>query len=251
MKKRVRAPKVEAAPEPPKEIELPEDKEGLFAEAGKLLEDVDAQMAAELDDGRRIPRSFGYMYGEGEVWRVLERRRNKLRDALRSVHYENPDEERDFDEFLWDELVGTSGIAPSFARPGCWLEWVDFIPILCVWHGFIQPDARFEACSFGSFPVGGGARNLHRQRIEQDDVTVRQMFRRALVAWTDEVSFDNTKKRKSIPVFRPQPLTADGRLIVEENIRRYGEWLRPALKRGAADPIPMPKHVRAIQMALA
>src|SRR6478735_6377525 len=136
---RKRAPTVTRATAQEKEP-LPSTKEGVIEAMGKLCDEVDAQMASELRDDRRLSRHFQAYHYQDQPWRGLFDRRAALRAALSDLLHNEEDEPQDVVRkgLLNRETLGTP---PSFGRPGFFVLWIDFIPIGCQWDGFIYHHA--------------------------------------------------------------------------------------------------------------
>jgi len=248
---RKRAPTVTKAEAHEREP-LPTTPEGVLEEMGKLCDEVDAQLAKEVvNDRRTMARDFRSYYSVNqEPWSSFYKRRLNLRDTLAELLDDDHEgaEERAI-KFLTDPA--TLGTPPSFARPGFFVLWIDFMPLGFEWDGFIYPAARAVALDANKpwvYAEGSAAGDL---AIGVEDLSVEQVLRSRVIAWTNRVDFGRRGSRRGekTPAFQPVQLTPQARREVAERLEAK-PWLKPILARGPVNPIPMPPHIRSIQMAL-
>jgi hypothetical protein len=249
MKKRGR--KAAETPEKPKEPELPDTTEGLLEAMGDLCNKVDALIAKETAAGSPIERDFRYLYRQPPEWQPLVDMRVKLTNLLR----DKIEDGQTLRSIVCGGLSAELGTVPSFARPGLFVLWVDFMPVVVQWDGFLVPQPGFFLACNVERPFGNsiGQREFDPGIGKEPDVEL--LCRRELADWTTDVVSDNRgswkKPKPPRPVFNPQVLGADGRRATANRMSVWEPWLRPILRRGPVNPIPMPKHVKSIQMALA
>jgi hypothetical protein len=255
-KPRARAPAVvpaKAAVET--EPEIPSTKEEIIASMGELCDRVDALLAKERGS-TAAARDIGHLWSASPEWRKLGERRTNLVNALRKLLYDEQDALRDqgeeavdLDDYVRDKLTAKPGTVPSFARPGKFVIWIDWIPMCCEWDGFMVPWARFCAVAPSQpWMNADGERDLPSTTIHPQHATIEAMFRDYAIQLTVFVGHD---KGRRVPTFRIAQLSAEGREQAKTRANDWDWWLGPILKRGPVNPIPMPNHIAAVQMSLA
>jgi hypothetical protein len=132
------------------------------------------------------------------------------------------------------DLSAPGGTVPSLARPGAWVEWVGYIPVLVHWGGFlgdgsdirmVDPDEKWLNAS--------GYQSLHIYP-SRGDMDLRATVREQLEAAISPKKFD----LKDVD----EDGKDEARKLLADN-----EWLRRALEAGPVDPIRMPPKLRAVQ----
>lgn len=235
-----------------KEPAVPDTQEDLLAQIGKLLDQVDAKMA-----NRELVRehfvsfsrwSRGLLDAEAEQGYKLAQRLDKLI---------NPKELRDLPcaaDLIQQTFQATPGTVPTWARPGTFLVWIDYVPCRCVWGGFIDPSAEVVAADPNGLWLSPAGSIAATPQIFKRLNTPLDLFRESLKATTESVKNvgrGRAYNSKTEPAFNLFPLgelakaAAEGVLALPENA-----WLVAALKRGPVNPIPLPPHLQAVQTSL-
>ena len=200
----------------------PETREDLISDMGKLLDAVD-QEAAKM-------RPLYWTYGGGK-WNAF---REKMNELLARMEKLLPDDRAD--EVFAKELAAEPGSEPSIARPGMFVEWIGYVPVLIEWGGFfnrsadlrvVDPTERWiSATGFRSLHIGGDG------------------LEHGVRAWTRE-TLAAAAQRKEFDLFT---LSEWGRQEAAERLAG-AEWLQRALKAGPVDPIPLPRKLHAVQQS--
>ena len=228
---------------------LPDTKEELIEALSVLCDDIDAQMAKEISpDGKvRQERNPRHYWGNNQPWRDFFDRRDALTKKLAGML----GEDEDYPDYVRAKLVvpDTLGQVPSFARPGFFVIWVDFIPIGCAWEGFIAPRAQAWALDPNKPWVNAEGQKWINENIGNRDLDVAMMFRNEIEEWTKAISYTGKKRERTFH-FQPVALTPEAKKVVGA-LREGMPWLTPILQRGPVNPIPMPSHIKSVQMALA
>ncbi len=200
-------------------------RESLLAEIGARLDDVDAAWIAQRAGGKRPATSTVRL--SSELGRLIDQL-----DFIVDEH-----EARDL---ITRELGAKPGEIPSWARPGTFLLWLDYVPIRCVWGGFaISTHCIIAADPDGLWVTGSGYRSLYEE-IGVGAVDVRAYFRQTIERMTRDKKFKLLRLEEHA--------AAQCREILQEPDKA---WLREALARGPVDPIPLPAHLAAVQQHLA
>lgn len=247
MKPRVRGtPGTPAAPPtPPAQPEVPATKDGILAAMGVLCDQADALMTED----RTSSVTFDRLWNAGKEWQALDRQRDQLKEALRTlIDDEEGDDPDAFEDCVRAALEAKPGTVPSFARPGRFLIWLDRIPICCQWDGFIAPDAACLAVDPRQpWLDSDGERAVRNDTILVKHHTVEDLFRGEVSGWTQEATW---KKNKRLPTFTITPLHETARTLAARREAEW-DWLRPALRRGPMNPILLPAHIAGMQTMLA
>jgi hypothetical protein len=243
-----RAPAVPAVAETPTEP-MPDTKEGLLEALGKLCDEVDEQLAKELIQGRRPERNFRSPWAQKTPpWPGFMDQRDALTRALANMLGEN----EDFGDYVREHLGRPGGEVPSFARPGFFVVWIDFVPLGCCWEGFINPKAMVWAIDSNKPWINEAGQKWLNDTVGTQDASVEQLFRTEIAGWTTQIDYARKGKQRDvrIPAFQLLNLTPPARKQAEKMLEDM-PWLKPILERGPVNPIPMPSHIKSVQMALA
>lgn len=236
-------------PKPEPEAPLPETKEAIFEAMGSLCDQVDAVMATERTMERQPDRDFTSRWPVPKVWEPLYVRREALQQQLRKA-LEVEDEHNHAGAHIRTALGAPPGEVPSFARPGVFVIWVGFIPIGCVWNGFISPNAQMLA-------IDPERPWINEAGIKSGETTIRgthkdidEVFREEVTDWTVHIERGRNYKAPPKPTFQLVSLSSRGRKEVSSRLEQM-PWLRDVIRRGPVNPIQMPSHIKSVQMALA
>jgi hypothetical protein len=131
--------------------------------------------------------------------------------------------------------------------------WVGWAPVLVAWGGFAVPEIKlFAVDPFKPWMVAGGSVSGIRIAFLSDELMPEDVCRRMLRDSTTNMKqeYSNRGNKPPKPTFQMVALSHEAR---EEVGMRLAEspWLKAALKRGPVNAIPMPKHIKSVQMALA
>jgi hypothetical protein len=135
-------------------------------------------------------------------------------------------------------LAPAAGAVPSVARPGCFVEWVGYVPVLCCWSGFMfrAIDIRM-ADPAEKWLNETGYQSMQQPYIYPEELDVRTMFRSRLEQMVQNQGF------------ALRDVSSFGR---DQAVSRLAanEWLRALLDKGPVDPIAMPASMMAVQQSL-
>jgi len=237
---------VKMKPEP----KVPDTQEDLLAQIGKLLDVVDEKMAGKREHAISFSRwgSNGLLRDDTEQGYKLAQRLDKL---------VNPDQRHDVPsaaEVIHETYQAAPGTVPTWARPGTFLVWIDYVPCRCVWGGFIDPAMEVVAADPNAMWLSPAGAISAQQHIYKDFRTPLDLFRDSLqqsTTATTSIGRGRSYNRKTEPAYNLHRLgelavaTAEKVLAMPEHA-----WLVAALKRGPVDPIPLPPHLQAVQTSL-
>ena len=130
---------------------------------------------------------------------------------------------------------------PSIGRPGRFVEWIGWVPVLCEWGGLISRSSmELRAIDPAQrWLTSSGYRSLYDARYVSGNSGVRALFRHVLSNMATSKGFD------LIELGEHAREAAANQLALPEN-----EWLRQALKAGPVDPLPLPSRLWAVQTSL-
>jgi hypothetical protein len=252
---RAKAPKVETPPPKPAPQPEPETKDDVLAAMGKLCDEVDAALASA--DGKRKGLDF-HQWQSNEPWRAFAARRQTLSEKLRALLWQagmDEDEDNEEDDQQEDRpepsviirtaLMKKPGDVPSFARPGEFMLWIEFIPIVVNWGGWMA-QSQLVAVAPQKPWINQDGTLFMRSALDQEQ-TVYQVVHDGLRRLTTAVRTDHRNRRE----FQFKPCSLDREARAEAATRQEVPWVRAALQLGPVDAIPLPAHVKSIQMALA
>jgi hypothetical protein len=240
-------PMKKRAPKPAPAPEGADTQERIIADMIALCEHVDEQMAEKRN---AVLHWNGYQ--QAVQWKQLEQEADKLRQRLRKLVMEqrDPDGRSDYDEarkITTLALIVERGTVPPWSRPGYFIEWLGETPIVCDWGGYLYPHVQL-------FPANPARAWLHpegylgntRLDILPEMETVRDLFRASLLNATKDTARKGDAK---VSTFAMYPLNPRGLQIAT---RMAAEpWVQKALReQPALPPIPMPGHVRSVQLSL-
>lgn len=242
--------KAQAAEE--KDLEIPDDQPGVLAAMADLCNQVDVRMRSEFESKNGRPhRDFSY-YDTYGPWYTFDRHKRLLTRKLLDLLPEGENGDDAAKKLIVNSLKAEDGAVPSFARPGHFLIWLDFIPIFCSWGGYMVPGGVAYAIDPSKPFLNEAGGRYVRPEIATNHISVEDRFREVVVSWTvmGETSYRNTRGKKAETKFAPVPLTAPAK---EEVVQRAAEhpWVVPLLKRGPVNPLKLPLHIKSVQMALA
>lgn len=227
--------------------------EQVISEMHLLCDQVDEQMAKEMNPDRgRMDRDFDRYWQNAQPWREFFDRRAVLVDRLHELRGKKPYDDDDRAAFLRPHLMRVAfGEVPSWARPGIFVRWIGAtMPVCCIWDGFIEPGASAVAMDPARLWVERSGHLGLGSHIRADQLTVDDFFRWQMVQWTTAYTWGTGKRNnEKILTFKPMPLDPEGRASATKLLTDY-PFLREQLKRGPVNPVPMPKHIRSVQMAL-
>jgi hypothetical protein len=235
---------------PEKAPEVPDTKEDLLRQIGEIIEKVDARMAARREHSISFSgRSWAsdYMRAESEAAWKLSQRLNKVINPTGDQTLPGSP------EAIMAAFGSAPGTVPSWARPGTFLLWIDYMPCRCIWGGFFDPCSDVVAADpKATWMSPAGSVSVARE-IMGDDRTPADLFRHGLIRKTTEITWANRRGRRNYtdqgePAFQLHALgelakeAAEKTLALPENA-----WLVEALKRGPVAPIPLPPHLQVVQ----
>jgi hypothetical protein len=176
--------------------------------------------------------SMNWRYSHGPLAKEMEDRDDIMRRFWEVV---GDDEDQSATEVFREALSAPEGTVPSLARPGCWLEWVGYIPVLVYWGGFTGEGNSIQMADPAEKWINSTGYESIYINLSRGDADLRAIFREELVS--------RTRAKK----FALQDVDADTRQEVAANLEAK-EWLRAALKAGAVNPIAMPPKFKAVQL---
>jgi hypothetical protein len=237
------------APEP-----VPDTQESLIGECAKVCDEVDALLADELSretESKTRPLRFFPEFIQAPAWSALYDRRADLTRRLRELLEKEAgeDERVEVAQFQIDNLTVTEpGIVPTFGRPGSWIAWIGWSPIMVAWGGYMVPGV----IAYAADPDRPWMHSMGHRRLEvsiaSGETTPYQSVRRTLAYLTTATTYVPRKGHE--PSFKMAPLIGQARAAAGARLAEL-PWLQAALKRGPTDAIPLPKHIKSVQMALA
>lgn len=235
----------------PTDKAIPEDEAGIMAEIMELCDNFDIMMTQPDRGMVHITQPWG----PENPFRELRRRMDKLTQALREVV---PRERQELSQssglgaieaIVLDAIACERGQVPPWSRAGTFVVWAGRVPIRCEWHGYPFPIVRLYAADpYALFPNSDGVAfgNSQTMSIDPSFPTVDQLFRWAI---STVMTRTETVKKKVVPAFKLMKLSAQA----QERTLAYlseNEWLRQAIRRDPVDPLPLPKHLRSLQLPL-
>lgn len=210
-----------------KKPKIADTQEGLILEMGKVLDEVD-QLLPTLHEN-----TYWSYPSEGKLGKARERM-----DALtrRMVHLLPANEGYTADAIFSNALRTGPGVVPSGARPGYFMIWIDYIPVLCGWQGFLNrngADLRIVD------PAERWITDSGYQSVQSvmPKYGVEALFREGLVRVVKSKGFDLYKVSES------------AREKAAERLAAY-PWLQAALDKGPVNPIPLPARFAMVQASL-
>lgn len=229
-------PKRQAAKPSKRAVSKPVNTKPAKSQAAPTRESLLAEIAARLDavDTAWMAQRAGKLPVDSTAWLGTEL--SRLIEQL--------DELRDWDggdgrELIARQLGAKPGEIPSWARPGTFLLWLDYVPIRCIWGGFAFNASIVAANPDGLWVSPTGYRSFY-EAIGDSAVDVRAYFRQTIERFTRDKKFKLVQLEKDA--------ADECRRILQEP---ESAWLREALARGPVDRIPLPAHLQAVQQHLA
>jgi len=244
-----------------KEPAVPDTQEDLLAQIGKLLDQVDAKMA-NRENVREHFVSFsrwsrGLLDAEAEQGYKLAQRLDKLINPKGKHSAEGLGPLHDLPcaaDLIQQTFQATPGTVPTWARPGTFLVWIDYVPCRCVWGGFIDPGAQVVAADPNALWLSPAGAIAATPQIFKRLNTPLDLFRESLKASTEAVKYvgkGRAYNSKTEPAFELHPLGELAKALAEADLALpENAWLVAALKRGPVNPIPLPPHLQAVQTSL-
>jgi hypothetical protein len=238
-------PKV-TAPAQPDEYHIPKTKPELLEKIGLVLDAVDQKMV-----GRRSEIRFDHFGDFRKLGIEMETYVEALGDLLEpnTGRYSNRPL---VSEAIQEAFGAAPGTVPSWARPGAFLLWIDYVPCLCVWGGFADPEGHIQAIDPKSLWMSpaGSLRGIEHPWVPSACETPGDLFRTYLRTSTTATAFTNGRKPGG-PAFNLHTLNSE----VKVELRAYlakpeNAWAVAALRRGPVNPIPLPAHLQTVQMPL-
>jgi hypothetical protein len=207
-----------------KKPKIVDTRESLIAEMGALLDHVDAMLPSM--------KSLSWRWGHGP----LAKQREEVDAIVRRMEDLLGDEaDLSAEEVFVQGVSRPGGTVPSLARPGAWVEWVGYVPVLVFWGGFLEVTSYLRMCDPDEkWLNAGGYQSLHLYPV-RGDVNLRQMIR-------DELTEATRSKKFDLYVVDAAGRTEASTALAEN------EWLREIVAAGPVDPIPMPPKLRAVQL---
>jgi hypothetical protein len=237
------APAYRPEPEKPAEPTIPTTKTELLAEIGVVFDAVDRKM-----EERTWQIHFGH-FGE---FRDEGLRIEALVAGLHKVLAdEGGDPDQDLTGPVIQEAFGAApGTVPTWARPGRFLVWIDYVPCLCLWGGFADPQSCVSAADPGMIWMAPSGSISARLMVPSGCKTPEELFRNMLAVSTQATTFTNGRK-PGAPAFNLHKLESWVKDELRADLAKpENAWLVAALRRGPVRPIPLPAHLQAVQMAL-
>lgn len=213
---------------PKKGAKAADTREGLIAEMSGVLDDVDRILATTTGQ-------FNWRHGQGGA---LFRQRNAV-DQLYNRMWALIDRETDdrAEDIFSAGVMTPEGTLPSYARPGFFVEWIGYVPVLVCWAGFMMPGLELRMIDPGEkWITSSGYQSIMRFEVSRD-VTLREMARQLLTEASAEKNFNlhgvsDTGRNGAIAQLSASP------------------WLQQILDIGPVDPIPLPQSLQAVQQSL-
>jgi hypothetical protein len=161
------------------------------------------------------------------------------------------------DEWFEATFADPAGTVPRWSRGGCFLMWLDYLPMLVRWSGILDHDLKVFAVD----PDGGFIRqpdtvNHYRRDAEQIraadsngyiDLSYSQTF--VLPKHMSVVDAVRGALEEIGPKLLLRPLSAHAKQSVSDTLATE-PWIAEALKRGPEHKVDMPRHLSAIQQSL-
>lgn len=234
-------PKVPAAPKQPPKPELPDTLDGCVERITALCKQVDAEMAKPDRPSRiglRFPPSNSPLHQVRVEVDMLVRRVGQLLPQ---------EDEESAESYLAKRLAMAPGDAPSWGLPGTFLLWLGDIPVRCEWQGFIDPGGWFVAADPRQPWIDRDmAPPVYCSNIPDNVETPRALFWQTLAARSRAVGYE---RNRQVPAMQFQALEPEETAEIARYLAEHA-WLQAALKRGPVDPVPLPPHLRTVQMPL-
>jgi hypothetical protein len=235
-----------APPAPKEEKPAPRSQDAIMADIVMVCDEFDAEMTKPRD------KPLNFQYPERNRVTPLSVLRDRLRLLTVELDKDLTDEQLkkgSVDDLIEAALAEQPGIVPRWSRPGTFLVWIGFVPVRCDWSGFAFPNGYVSAADPTALcPWPSGMDHTHTA-VDADEHTVDDLFRNALQRQTVALMWNKRSTAKA-PAFGLHKLKSDAAKDVAEYLAANG-WLRDALKRGPVNAIPLPKHIQAVQLALA
>jgi hypothetical protein len=233
------APKVKIAPD---------TQEDLLAKIAIEVAAVEGLMAAPRKYDISISR---YAHGKmGEHVRSFEDLMGRLNKLINPTFLPDlPTAESLTREMLYAE----PGTVPTWIQRGEFLVWIDYVPCRCVWGGLIDNSADILAVDPGEpFPSAAGAGGVGGRTILPEHATPVDLFRANLLKQTVKRNSEwrNGREKDLGPLFKLHRLSPEGQAAAEKTLAlpEYA-WLVKALARGPVNAIPLPEHLKFVQMS--
>lgn len=239
-----RKPAAKRAPPTP-----PDTEDDLMSQIGRVLADVNAYMPDRKYNGARFNRYDSEFGPLSKTIENLVERLDKLLSPTGQIAV----------DLIRTRFGAPPGAVPNWAQPGSFLMWIAYIPCCCIWSGFaeggsadivaVDPDEPWFVPS-GSisapvplYPSYKSPADLFRAYLT--DLTIRRELKQP------KSRAYNAEPKDLGPAFSLYPLTDSAKEACIATLAAPGnEWIRAGLKRGPVSPIPMPDHLRAVQVAL-
>jgi hypothetical protein len=172
---------------------------------------------------------------------VLDKAVSELETLIGKLEgIENPKREWDHPgavEAIIKTFGEPGGSVPRWSRPGEFLLWVDYVPVRCVWQGLPRPSGvLFAVDPTKMWFTSAGALDVRLPDIQPQHATVADLFRSLLA----------TLHGRALKL---EPLDDDAIDAAQQTLAD-APWLAEALKRGSVDPVPLPRHLQAVQGSL-
>lgn len=220
-------PVEEPEPEPPNE----DTKERLIAAMDAILVEVDAVIPT-------LERFISWSYPGGrlgeldrEARGLFERYAALTKEDAEPLHY------WDCAEVFARALAAPDGAVPSFAREGRWIEWIGYVPVLCVWGGFLRRSAELRIVDPAEKWITSTGYTSLQASIPQGAADPGEVMR---------VLLEGVAAHKD---FNLHDVSRDAR---DEAAGRLAEhpWLQRALEAGPIDAIRFPRRLAHVQQTL-
>ena len=199
-------------------------REGLIAEMATILDAVD-QALPTMTHIEWASAYYGTLAKHKEAVNALFTRMHKLLGE---------DAEESADDVFKAALSAPPGEVPTPARPGRFVAWLGYVPVLLEWGGFITRDAELYAVDPKELWLTDTGRLTVGAYIQRGELDLRKWFEQRLQATAAN------------PKFRLHTLKT-GQTAALERLAT-NTWLREVIAKGPVDPVPLPKHLAAIQL---
>jgi hypothetical protein len=228
------------APVKPPEPIIPETQEELLREIGLLLDAVD--MKVDKRDWQVTFSHYSTFRDEGDRLATLVDAFNNLADP------DNLLDEPPSSAAIREAFGATPGTVPSWARPGRFLLWVGYVPCLCVWGGFAEPEGYIAAADPDVRWMAPSGRLNASRTIPTGYANPQELYRSILLASTTARQFSNGRKPGG-PAFNLHRLDDDVKRELREDLAKpENAWLVEALRRGPVNQLALPAHLQAVQI---
>jgi len=206
-------------------------REELIEQMRELLDGADAILAT-------AGHSVTWGYPTGALTEARERCNLLFNQMARLPAVEDAEGEYESPQEIFEKaLHAEPGTVPSLARPGTFIEWIGYIPVLVEWGGFLKRSADLRCVDPKLKWISAtGYRSTHVAYVDggsNPSAIVRGILTSAMAQ--KEFTLHDVEKW--------------GTQAANEALAA-NEWLRNALAKGPVDSLPLPRKYFAVQRPL-